>query len=244
MTLAAVSLDDKYTLDSGRVYLSGIQAMVRLPMIQRQRDRAAGLNTAGFISGYRGSPLGGYDLNLWRAQRFLANSDIRFEPGINEDLAATAVWGSQQLNVLPGARYDGVFAIWYGKGPGLDRSGDPIKHGNFAGAAPHGGVLVMVGDDHGAKSSSLAHQSDHAFIHFGMPVFNPATVQDYLDLGLYGWALSRYSGCWVGFKCVTETVDSSASVSVDPERVAITIPEELCLVIGLQCYEKLVDSPG
>jgi indolepyruvate ferredoxin oxidoreductase len=226
MTLAAVSLDDKYTLESGRVYLSGVQAMVRLPMMQRQRDRAAGLETAGFISGYRGSPLGGYDLNLWRARRFLANNDIRFEPGINEDLAATAVWGSQQLNVLPGAKYDGVFAIWYGKGPGLDRSGDPIKHGNFAGASPHGGVLVMVGDDHGAKSSSLAHQSDHAFIHFGMPVFNPATVQDYLDLGLYGWALSRYSGCWVGFKCVTETVDSSASVSVDPERVEIKIPED------------------
>ena len=242
MTLATVSLDDKYALESGRVYLNGVQALVRLPMMQRQRDAAAGLKTAGFISGYRGSPLGGYDINLWRARRFLENNDIVFEPGINEDLAATAVWGSQQLNVLPGAKYDGVFAIWYGKGPGLDRSGDPLKHGNFAGASPHGGVLVMVGDDHGAKSSSLAHQSDHAFIHFGMPIFNPATVQDYLDLGLYGWALSRYSGCWIGFKCVTETVDSSASVSVDPHRVEIVMPEDFEMPEG-GVHMRWPDSP-
>ena len=152
MSLAAVTLDDKYTLESGRVFLTGLQALVRLPMMQRQRDGAAGLNTAGFISGYRGSPLGGYDAALWRAARFLENNHIHFQPGLNEDLAATAVWGSQQVNIWRGGKYDGTFGIWYGKGPGVDRSGDALKHGNSAGSAQHGSVLAVAGDDHGANS--------------------------------------------------------------------------------------------
>ncbi len=155
-------LEDRYRRQSGRVYISGVQALVRLPMMQRQRDLATGLNTAGFISGYRGSPLGAYDLTLWRAQSLLEEHHIHFEPGVNEDLAATAVWGSQQIHNVAGARYDGVFGIWYGKGPGVDRSCDPLKHGNYAGASRHGGVLVLCGDDPGAKSSSIAHQSEQA----------------------------------------------------------------------------------
>ncbi len=193
MTLAAVTLDDKYTLDKGRIYLTGIQALVRLPMMQRQRDAAAGLNTAGFISGYRGSPLSGLDQNLWQAERFLEQHHIRFLPGINEDLAATAVWGSQQTNLFPDAKYDGVFALWYGKGPGVDRTGDVFKHANATGTARHGGVLVLAGDDHAAKSSTLPHQSEYGFIDASIPVLNPAGVQDILDLGLYGWAMSRFS---------------------------------------------------
>ncbi len=226
------ALDDRYRLTSGRVFLTGNQALVRLPLMQRERDLAAGLNTAGFISGYRGSPLGTYDMALWQAKDFLEQHHIRFEPGVNEDLAATAVWGSQQANLIEGGRYDGVFGIWYGKGPGVDRSGDAIKHGNFHGSAPHGGVLAFCGDDPGAKSSSLAHQSEQALISFGMPILNPASVQDYLDFGLLGWAMSRYSGCWVGFKCVTDTVESSASVSVDRDRVKIQIPDDFTLPPG------------
>jgi len=222
----AFTLDDKYTAEAGRVYLTGSQALVRLPMMQHQRDRAAGLNTAGFISGYRGSPLGVYDLALWQAKTFLEASQVHFEPGINEDMAATAVWGSQQVREMGESPFDGVFGMWYGKGPGVDRSGDPLKHGNYAGSAQFGGVLVLCGDDHGARSSTTAHQSDHALIHFGMPILSPASVQEYLDFGLYGFALSRYSGCWVGFKCVTDTVEASASVSVDPERVKIVEPQD------------------
>ena len=219
-------LDDKYALESGRVYLNGVQALVRLPLMQRQRDLAAGLNTAGFISGYRGSPLGTYDMALWQATSFLEQHHVHFEPGINEDLAATAVWGSQQVGLLEGARYDGVFGLWYGKGPGVDRSCDALKHGNYAGSSPHGGVLVLMGDDPGARSSSIAHQSEHALIHCGIPILNPCNIQEYLDLGLYGWALSRYSGCWVGFKCLTDTVDSSRSVAVGPDRVRVVIPQD------------------
>src|SRR6187401_3806811 len=152
MPARPVTLEDKYTLPSGRIYLSGVQALVRLGMIQRERDLAAGLNTAGFISGYRGSPLGGFDQSLWKARKHLKEHHIHFTPGVNEELAATAVWGSQQVGLFDGARYDGVFALWYGKGPGVDRSGDALKHGNFSGAAPRGGVLVLCGDDHGAKS--------------------------------------------------------------------------------------------
>ena len=222
----AVSLDDKYALESGRVFLTGTQALVRLPMMQRQRDLRAGLNTAGFISGYRGSPLGGYDLNLWRAKRFLDANHIRFQPGLNEELAATAVWGSQQANLFEGPRYDGVFAIWYGKGPGLDRSMDVIKHGNAAGTTRHGGVLVLAGDDHGAVSSTLAHQSDHALVGAMVPVINPAGVQDYIDFGLLGWAMSRFAGVWVGFTAVGDTVESSASVLIDPHRLDIVIPDD------------------
>jgi len=227
-----ITLDDKYTATSGRVYLSGPQALVRLPLMQRRRDLAMGLNTAGFISGYRGSPLGVYDLALWQASGFLAEHHVRFQPGVNEDLAATAVWGSQQLKEIGDSAYDGVFALWYGKGPGVDRSGDPLKHGNYAGSARYGGVLALCGDDHGARSSTLAHQSDHALIHFGMPVLYPATIQEYLDLGLHGFALSRYAGCWVGFKCVTDVVEGSASVAVDPERVRIVEPQDFTLPAG------------
>ncbi|MFP6630550.1 MAG: indolepyruvate ferredoxin oxidoreductase family protein [Myxococcota bacterium] len=226
------ALEDRYRLERGRVFLTGNQALVRLPLMQRQRDLAAGLNTAGFISGYRGSPLGTYDMALWQAKGLLEEHHIHFEPGVNEDLAATAVWGSQQANLLEGARYDGVFGVWYGKGPGVDRSGDALKHGNFHGSASHGGVLALCGDDPGAQSSSLAHQSEHALISFGMPILNPANVQDYLDFGILGWALSRYSGCWVGFKCLTDTVESTGSVAVDPDRVGICIPEDFELPAG------------
>src|SRR5712692_3483288 len=232
MTLAAVTLDDKYTLDKGRIYLTGIQALVRLPMMQRQRDAAAGLNTAGFISGYRGSPLSGLDQNLWQAERFLEQHHIRFLPGINEDLAATAVWGSQQTNLFPDAKYDGVFALWYGKGPGVDRTGDVFKHANATGTARHGGVLVLAGDDHAAKSSTLPHQSEYGFIDASIPVLNPAGVQDILDLGLYGWAMSRFSGCWIAFKTIAEAADSSASVLVDPARVDVVTPADFALPPG------------
>ena len=226
MTLAAVDLDDKYALESGRVFLTGTQALVRLPMMQRQRDAAAGLTTGGFISGYRGSPLGGLDQQLWRARRFLKNNHIHFQPGVNEDLAATAIWGSQQTGLFGDSEYDGVFAMWYGKGPGADRSGDVFKHGNSAGTAPHGGVLLLVGDDHTAKSSTLAHQCEYTCMDAMIPVLNPAGVQEFLDLGLYGWAMSRYSGCWVAFKTIAETVDSSASVYVDPGRIQIATPKD------------------
>jgi len=226
MALAAVTLDDKYTLERGRVYLTGTQALVRLPMMQRQRDTAAGLNTACFISGYRGSPLGGFDQGLWAARRFLERNHIRFQPAINEELGATAVWGSQQIGLFPGAKYDGVFALWYGKGPGVDRSGDVLKHGNAAGSAPHGGVLLLAGDDHTCKSSTLPHQSEYAFMDACIPVLNPSGVQEILDLGIYGWAMSRYSGCWIAFKTIAETVDSSASVEIAPERADIVLPED------------------
>jgi indolepyruvate ferredoxin oxidoreductase len=222
--LRDVSLDDKYALDSGRVYLTGAQAFVRLLILQRQRDVLAGLNTAGFVSGYRGSPLGALDQSLWKAAKFLERAHIKFQPGLNEDLAATALWGSQQVNLYPRAKYDGVFAMWYGKGPGVDRCGDVFKHANHAGTSKHGGVLVLAGDDHGAKSSTLPHQSDHQFSAALMPVLYPSSVQEILDLGLHGWAMSRYSGCWVGFKCVADTVESSASVYIDPERTKIIVP--------------------
>src|SRR3989440_3530539 len=226
MALAAVTLDDKYTVERGRVYLTGTQALVRLPLMQRQRDLAGGLNTACFISGYRGSPLGGFDQALWNARRFIEKNHIRFQPGINEEMAATAVWGSQQIGLFPGTQYDGVFAMWYGKGPGVDRSGDPLKHANSAGTAPHGGVLAVAGDDHTCKSSTLAHQSEFAFIDAAIPLLNPAGIDDILDLGLHGWAMSRYSGCWVAFKTVAETMDSSASVSVDPGHIDIVPPSD------------------
>jgi indolepyruvate ferredoxin oxidoreductase len=227
--LRAVSLDDKYALESGRVYLTGAQAFVRLLILQRQRDALAGLNTAGFVSGYRGSPLGALDQSLWKASKFLERAHIKFQPGLNEDLAATALWGSQQVNLYPRAKYDGVFAMWYGKGPGVDRCGDVFKHANHAGTSKHGGVLVLAGDDHGAKSSTLPHQSDHQFSAALMPVLYPSSVQEILDLGLHGWAMSRYSGCWVGFKCVADTVESSSSVYVDPARARIVVPDDFPL---------------
>jgi len=232
MALAAVSLDDKYELEEGRIFLTGTQALVRLPMMQRRRDEKAGLNTACFISGYRGSPLGGYDLALWRASKFLKRHHIHFQPGLNEDLAATAVWGSQQAILFPGAKYDGVYSVWYGKGPGVARSMDPISHGNMAGTSPHGGVLVMLGDDHASKSSTMPHQSEHFMVAAMIPVLNPSSVQEVLDYGLYGWAMSRYSGCWVALKCIADTMDASASVYVDPNRVSLVTPNDFEMPAG------------
>ncbi|MEW6687723.1 MAG: indolepyruvate ferredoxin oxidoreductase family protein [Pseudomonadota bacterium] len=229
---ARQTLEDKYTLERGRVFLTGIQAIVRLAMLQRDRDARAGLNTAGFISGYRGSPLGGLDQTLWRAKHHLERHHIVFQPGVNEDLAATAIWGAQQVGMFPGAKYDGVFGLWYGKGPGVDRCGDVFKHANAAGTSKHGGVLVLAGDDHGAKSSTLPHQSEHIFKACCIPVLNPSNVQDYLDLGLHGFAMSRYSGCWIAFKCVTDVVESGASVEVDPERIVTRTPEDFAVPPG------------
>ncbi|HEY8068937.1 MAG TPA: indolepyruvate ferredoxin oxidoreductase family protein [Burkholderiales bacterium] len=228
-TLARVSLDDKYTLDKGRVFLTGTQALIRLLLLQRERDQRAGLNTAGFVSGYRGSPLGGLDQALGRAQTHLASHHVKFQPGVNEDLAATSIWGAQQLNMFPGAKYDGVFGMWYGKGPGVDRCGDVFKHANAAGTSKHGGVLVLAGDDHAAKSSTLANQSEHILKACCIPVLSPSNVQDYLDFGLHGYAMSRYSGLWIAFKCVTDVVESGASVIVDPERVQVKMPADFTL---------------
>ena len=225
----SATLDDKYTRASGRVFLTGTQALIRLPMLQRERDLAAGLNTAGFISGYRGSPLGNFDLGLWKAKQHLAEHHITFQPGINEDLAATAVWGSQQVNLFPGAQYAGVFGLWYGKGPGVDRCGDVFRHANAAGSSKFGGVLVIAGDDHAAKSSTLPHQTEHVFKAVMMPVLYPANVQEYLDFGLHGWAMSRYSGCWVAFKALADTVETSASVNIDPAAVTPIFPPDFAL---------------
>ena len=220
------ALDERYTLPTGRVFLTGYQALVRLLLMQRERDAAAGLDTAGFVSGYRGSPLGGLDQTLWKARPHLQSHGIVFQPGVNEDLAATAVWGTQQVNLFPGARHDGVFAMWYGKGPGVDRCGDVFRHGNAAGTSRLGGVLVVAGDDHAAKSSSLPHQTDHVFKAVTMPLLAPSSVQEYLDLGIHGWSLSRYSGCWVAFKAVADTVETTASVDCDPHRVEIRLPTD------------------
>ncbi len=226
ISLRHVTLEDKYTLERGTVFLTAMQALARLPMLQRERDLAAGLNTAGYISGYRGSPLGGLDQALWEAKKHLEAHHVVFEPGVNEDLAATAVWGSQQLELFGGARYDGVFGMWYGKGPGVDRSGDVLKHANFAGTARHGGVLAIAGDDHAAKSSAHAHQSEHMFKSVAIPVLAPASVQEIIDFGLHGWAMSRYSGCWVALKLVGDVAESSASVIVDPARIETRLPAD------------------
>jgi len=231
-TLNNVSLDDKYTATSGKIFLSGIQALVRLPMMQKLRDEKAGLNTAGFVSGYRGSPLGGLDENLWKAKGHLEAKAIQFVPGVNEDLAATAVWGTQTVDLIGPAKYDGVFAMWYAKGPGVDRCGDVFKHMNHAGTAKHGGVLLVAGDDHGAYSSTLPHQSDHIFAACMIPVLYPSNVQEYLDLGVHGWAMSRFSGLAVAFKALADTVESSASVDADPFRVDVKIPQDFAMPEG------------
>ncbi len=231
--LDAVTLDDKYSLASGRAFMSGVQALVRLPILQRTRDALAGLNTAGFISGYRGSPLGGYDQALWAAKKHLAAHHIVFQPGVNEELGATAVWGTQQLDLYPQTRkHDGVFGIWYGKGPGVDRCSDVFKHANMAGTAKHGGVIAIAGDDHVSKSSTAPHQSDHIFKACGLPVFFPSDVQGILDMGLHAFAMSRFSGVWSGMKTIQEVVESSASVSVDPDRVKIVMPEDFVMPAG------------
>ncbi|WP_444923008.1 indolepyruvate ferredoxin oxidoreductase family protein [Microbulbifer sp. DLAB2-AF] len=220
-----ISLDDRFTTLKGRVLLSGIQALVRLPIDQMRMDQARGLNTATFISGYRGSPLGGYDLQLSRAKKLLDQHNIRFQPGVNEELAATAVWGSQQVGLFDGAQVDGVCGIWYGKTPGVDRSCDAFRHANAAGSSPKGGALIVAGDDHGCKSSSYPGQSEFAFVDMHLPVLNPATVQEVLDYGHYGLELSRFSGCWVAMITLAENMDSSATVEVDPQRVQFNYPE-------------------
>ncbi|GAA3912248.1 indolepyruvate ferredoxin oxidoreductase family protein [Luteimonas lutimaris] len=223
---ADYTLEDKFTRTRGRIYLSGVQALVRLPLMQRLRDEAAGLDTGGFVSGYRGSPLGGFDLELWRAKKHLEAAGVKFTPGLNEDLGATMVWGTQQTNLFPGATVEGVFGMWYGKGPGVDRCGDVFKHANAAGTSKLGGVLALAADDHACRSSTLPHGSEHEFVSAMMPVLNPAGVQDILQMGLLGWAMSRYTGRWVGFKTIAETVESSASVDVDPFALEIVTPDD------------------
>ena len=225
--LANVTLDDKYTLQHGMAFMSGVQALVRLPMLQQERDALAGKKTAALISGYRGSPLGGYDQALWKAKPHLEKHNIVFQPGVNEELAATALWGTQQMGFAPpgSAKFDGVFGIWYGKGPGVDRCSDVFKHANMAGTTPWGGVLAVAGDDHVAKSSTAAHQSDHIFKACGLPVFFPASVQEVLDLGVHAIALSRFAGVWSGMKTIQEIVESSATVDIEADRVKIVLPE-------------------
>ena len=228
----AITLDDKWTLERGRAFMTGTQALIRLPMMQRERDLKAGLNTAGYITGYRGSPVTSVDMTAMKAKKYLDQHHVKFHPGMNEDLAATAVWGTQQTNLFQDAKYDGVFAMWYGKGPGVDRCGDVFKHANNAGSAKHGGVLVLAGDDHAAKSSSTAHQSDHILNACGIPVLYPSSVQEYIDYGLHAWAMSRYTGLWVSMKCVTDIIESGAVVDFDPDRVQIELPTDFELPEG------------
>ena len=225
MTLHDVSLDDKFDLGKQRIFLSGTQAIVRMLLMQRELDRRAGLNTAGFVSGYRGSPLGGLDQQFWRAKQQLSQADIVFQPGLNEELAATACWGSQQTELLGEGKHDGVFALWYGKGPGVDRSGDVFRHANLAGSSKHGGVLALMGDDHTAESSTNAHATEFLFVDTMIPILNPAGVQELIDYGLYGIALSRFAGTWSAIKCVKDNIESTASVEASLERVNVTIPE-------------------
>jgi indolepyruvate ferredoxin oxidoreductase len=232
MPLRTVTLDDKYDLGHNRVFVTGLQALVRLCLMQKELDRRNGLNTAGFVTGYRGSPLGGLDTQFLRAKPFLEKSDIRFQGGINEDLAATAAWGSQQAELRGEGKYDGVFAMWYGKGPGVDRTGDAFRHANLAGTAKNGGVLALMGDDHTAESSTTAHQSEYHFIDVMIPVLNPAGVQEVLDYGLYGWAMSRFTGTWVALKTMHETIESTAAVDASLDRVRIVTPADFQMPEG------------
>jgi indolepyruvate ferredoxin oxidoreductase len=232
VALRDVTLDDKFDLTKDRIFITGTQAVIRMLLMQRERDRLAGLNTAGFVSGYRGSPLGGLDQNLWRAKRWLEASNIVFQPGLNEELAATAAWGSQQAEIRGEGRHDGVFGMWYGKGPGVDRSGDVFRHANMAGSSRHGGVLALMGDDHTAESSTVAHQSEFHFVDVMMPILNPAGVQEILDYGLYGYAMSRFCGTWVAFKCVKENIESTASVDGSLDRVTIVMPDDFAMPPG------------
>lgn len=222
----AISLEDKYSATSGKVFMNGTQALVRLPMVQMRRDAAAGLNTGAYISGYRGSPIGGYDFALHNAKQHLDEHGVVFQPGINEDLAATAVWGSQQLHLSPGAQKDGIVGFWYGKGPGVDRTGDAFKHANSAGTSPNGGVLCIAGDDHTAKSSTMAHQSDHAFMAAIMPMLFPSSVQEFVELGLLGIAMSRYSGLWVGYKVIADTIETTGVVDLAGENKQFVLPDD------------------
>jgi indolepyruvate ferredoxin oxidoreductase len=232
MPLRDVKLDDKYDLGHSRVFVTGFQALVRLCLMQKELDRRNGLNTAGFVTGYRGSPLGTLDAQFYRARSFLEKSDVRFQGGINEDLAATAVWGSQQAELRGEGKFDGVFAMWYGKGPGVDRTGDVFRHSNLAGTAKHGGVLALMGDDHTAESSTTAHQSEYHFIDVMIPVLNPAGVQEVLDYGLYGWAMSRFTGTWVALKTMHETIESTAAIDASLDRINIVTPADFAMPEG------------
>ena len=232
MALNHVTLDDKYDLTKSRIFVTGFQALVRLCLMQKERDRRAGLNTAGYITGYRGSPLGTLDQQFIRARRQLAPNDILFQAGLNEDLAATALWGSQQAELRGEGKFDGVFGLWYGKGPGVDRTGDVFRHANFAGTSRHGGVLALMGDDHTAESSTTAHQSEYHFIDVMIPILNPAGVQEILDYGLYGWAMSRFCGTWVALKSMHETVESTAVIDGSLDRIGIRIPEDFAMPEG------------
>jgi indolepyruvate ferredoxin oxidoreductase len=232
MALNHVTLDDKYDLGKSRIFVTGFQALVRMCLMQKERDRRAGLNTAGYVTGYRGSPLGTLDQQFIRARRQLDQYDIRFQAGINEDLAATALWGSQQAELRGEGKFDGVFGLWYGKGPGVDRTGDVFRHANFAGTSKHGGVLALMGDDHTAESSTTAHQSEYHFIDVMIPILNPAGVQEIVDYGLYGWAMSRYCGTWVALKTMHETVESTAVIDGSLDRVNIVIPQDFAMPPG------------
>ncbi|MEL6946948.1 MAG: indolepyruvate ferredoxin oxidoreductase family protein, partial [Pseudomonadota bacterium] len=224
--LKPVHIDDKYDLGKDQVFITGTQAVIRLTLMQKERDRQAGLNTAGYVTGYRGSPIGGLDLAMYKVKSLLTKHDVVFEPGLNEDLAATAVWGSQQAQMRGEGKYDGVFSIWYGKGPGVDRSGDVFRHANFAGTSPHGGALALMGDDHVAESSTTAHQSEFTFVNYGMPVLSPAGVQEILDYGIFGYGLSRYASVWVGIKCVKDTIESTAVVDGRMDRMELVEPAD------------------
>ena len=215
MNSGKISLNDRYDLEKTPVLLNGTQALVRLMLMQKARDKARGLNTAGLVTGYRGSPLGAVDMQMQRAAQALDAHDITFQPGLNEDLAATALWGSQQAELRGEGRYDGVFGLWYGKGPGVDRSGDVMRHANMAGTSRHGGVLMAMGDDHTGESSTVLHQSEMALVDAYMPIVSPAGVQEILDYGLYGFALSRYAGLWVGVKTMKDTVEVTSVVNAD-----------------------------
>ena len=232
MTKSATTLDDKYVQVGGRVFISSNQALARLPLDQARRDAAAGLKTGGYISGYRGSPLGVYDVALWGAQALLDQHHIRFQPGLNEELAVSGIRGTQELKWFGASQFEGVFGLWYGKGIGVDRACESLKLANFEGTSASGGVLVVAGDDHGGKSSDSAHQSEHTLIAAMIPVLYPATIAEIIEFGLFGWAMSRYSGCYVGLKCITDTLDLSAEVALpDPHRpyatpTDITLPPE------------------
>ena len=232
IALAPVELSDRFDLSKSSVMLNGPQAIARLLISQKERDRRAGHNTGGFVSGYRGSPVGGFDLQFVRLAKLFKSSDIHFEPGLNEELAATAIWGAQQAELRGEGRFDGVFGLWYGKGPGVDRSGDVFRHANLAGTSPLGGVLAVMGDDHTAESSTTAHQSDFAFVDAMMPILSPAGVQEILDYGALGWALSRYAGVWVGLKCLKDTVESTAIVDGSIDRIKPVIPADHSLPPG------------
>src|SRR5881296_3779528 len=226
MALRNVSLDDKYDLRQSHVFVTGFQALVRLCLMQKERDRRAGRNTAGYVTGYRGSPLATLDQQFMRAQRYLDRYDVRFQAGLNEDIAATALWGTQQAELRGEGRFDGVFGMWYGKGPGVDRTGDVFRHANFAGTSKYGGVLALMGDDHTAESSTTAHQSEYHFIDVMIPILNPAGVQEIIDYGLYGLAMSRFCGTWAALKCMHETVESTAIVDAGLDRVSIVVPDD------------------